>query len=69
MNTDQIKANLENLDKQLNERANQLLSADPVARELLGIKKGLELCLNEGGEPEPNGEVVREETLEAIAGG
>ena len=69
MNTDQIKVNLENLDKQLSERANQLLSADPVARELLGVKKGFKLCLNEGGEPEPNGEVVREETLEAIAGG
>ena len=69
MNTDQIKANLENLDKQLSERANQLLSADPVARELLGVKKGLELCLNENNEPESNGEVTREENLEAIAGG
>ena len=69
MNIDQIKTNLENLDKQLNERANQLLSADPVARELLGIKKGLELCLNENNEPETNGEVTREENLEAIAGG
>ncbi len=69
MNIDQIKTNLENLDKQLSERANQLLSADPVARELLGIKKGLELCLNENNEPETNGEVTREENLEAIAGG
>ena len=69
MNIDQIKTNLENLDKQLNERANQLLSADPVARELLGVKKGLELCLNENNEPESNGEVTREENLEAIAGG
>ena len=69
MNIDQIKTNLENLDKQLNERANQLLSADPVARELLGIKKGLELCLDENNEPETNGEVTREENLEAIAGG
>ena len=69
MNIDQIKTNLENLDKQLNERANQLLSADPVARELLGVKKGLELCLDENNEPETNGEVTREENLEAIAGG
>ena len=69
MNIDQIKTNLENLDKQLSERANQLLSADPVARELLGVKKGLELCLNENNEPESNGEVTREENLEAIAGG
>ena len=69
MNIDQIKMNLENLDKQMNERANQLLSADPVARELLGVKKGLELCLDENNEPETNGEVTREENLEAIAGG
>ena len=69
MNIDQIKTNLENLDKQLSERANQLLSADPVARELLGVKKGLELCLDENNEPETNGEVTREENLEAIAGG
>ena len=69
MNPEQIKANLINLDKQLNERANQLLTTDPVARELLGVKKGLELCLGENSEPESNGEVIREETLEAIAGG
>ena len=69
MNPEQIKANLINLDKQLNERANQLLTTDPVARELLGVKKGLELCLGENCEPESNGEVIREETLEAIAGG
>ena len=69
MNIDQIKTNLENLDKQLNERANQLLSADTVARALLGVKKGVELCLNENNEPESNGEVTREENLEAIAGG
>jgi len=68
MTVEQIKENLEGIDKQLNERANQLLAADPTARELLGLKKGMELCIGDAfsGEPEPNGEVVREETLEAI---
>ena len=69
MNPEQIKENLINLDKQLNERINQLLTSDPVARELLGFKKGLELCLEENSEPESNGEMIHEETLEAIAEG
>ena len=60
MNPDQMRASLENLDKQINDRANQLLASDPVARELLGVKRGLELCLGENSGLEPNGEVIRE---------
>jgi len=52
MNPEQIKENLINLDKQLNERANQLLTTDPLARELIGLKKGLELCLGGNDEGE-----------------
>ena len=67
MEHDQIRESLENIEKQLSDRANQLLAADPVARELIGLKKGLELGL--GGGVNTNGEVPREETLEAVAGG
>ena len=52
MNPEQIKENLINLDMQLNERANQLLTTDPLARELIGLKKGLELCLGGNDEGE-----------------
>ena len=38
--------NMQNIEAQLNERANQLLANDPIARELLGIKKGLEMAQN-----------------------
>lgn len=71
MTVEQIKERLEVLDTQINERANQLLAADPAAQKLLGLKTGMELCISDAfsGEPKDNGEVVREETLEAIAGG
>ena len=71
MTVEQIKERLEVIDRQLNERANQLLAADPTACELLGWKKGMEVCIGDAfsGEPEGNGEGEREETLEAIAGG
>ena len=32
MTTEQIRENLESIEKQLNDRANQLLAADPLAR-------------------------------------
>ena len=38
--------NMQNIEAQLNERANQLLANDPIARELRGIKKGLEMAQN-----------------------
>ena len=71
MTVEQIKERLEVITTQLNERANQLLAADPVARELLGLKKGMELCIGDGssGEPGGNGEMIHEENLTAIAGG
>jgi len=71
MTVEQIKERLEVIATQLNERANQLLAADPVACELLGLKKGMEMCIGDAfsGEPEGNGEVEREESIEAIAGG
>ena len=46
MTSDQMAQNMQNSEAQLNERANQLLANDPIARELLGIKKGLEMAQN-----------------------
>ena len=46
MTTEQIEENMTNIEAQINERANQLLAADPLARELLGIKRGLEMSRN-----------------------
>jgi len=46
MTTDQIDENITNIEGQINERANQLLAVDPLARELLGIKRGLEMSRN-----------------------
>lgn len=63
MTGEQIRENLESIEKQLNDRANQLLAADPLARELLGLKRGLEMC---AGESAYNGSVGDERTLEAI---
>ena len=65
MTQEKIKEQLQNIDQQLNERANQLLAADPLARELLGLKKGLEMCSGEG-EIGQNGSVENERSLEAI---
>ena len=60
MDKDRINESIENINNQLNERANQLLSADPAARELIGLKKGLELCAGEPSPMEPNGNIVEE---------
>ena len=65
MTQEKIKENLDNIDQQLNERANQLLAADPLARELLGLKKGLEMC-STGGEISENGSVENEKSLAEI---
>ena len=46
MTSEQMAQNMQNIEAQLNERANQLLANDPIARELLGIKKGLEMAQN-----------------------
>ena len=46
MTSDQMAQNMQSIEAQLNERANQLLANDPIARELLGIKKGLEMAQN-----------------------
>ena len=65
MTQEKIKEQLQNIDQQLNERANQLLAADPLARELFGFKKGLEMRSGEG-EIGQNGSVENERSLEAI---
>ena len=46
MTTEQIDENITNIEGQINERANQLLAVDPLARELLGIKRDLEMSRN-----------------------
>ena len=46
MEAQDVKEQLAKIEDELNKRANQLLLNDPVARELLGIKKGLELSMN-----------------------
>ena len=46
MTTKQIDENIASIETQINERANQLLAADPLARELLGIKRGLAMSRN-----------------------
>ena len=56
MEAQDVKEQLAKIEDELNKRANQLLLNDPVARELLGIKKGLELSMN--------GSVENEELIE-----
>ena len=46
MTSEQMAQNMQSIEAQLNDRANQLLANDPIARELLGIKKGLEMAQN-----------------------
>ena len=46
MQSQDVKERLAQIEDELNKRANQLLLNDPVARELLGIKKGLEMSMN-----------------------
>ena len=58
MEAQDVKEQLAKIEDELNKRANQLLLNDPVARELLGIKKGLELSMNGSVKnEEPSGEV------------
>ena len=56
MDAHDVTEQLAKIEDELNKRANQLLLNDPVARELLGIKKGLELSMN--------GSVKNEELIE-----
>ena len=56
MEAQDVKERLAQIEDELNKRANQLLLNDPVARELLGIKKGLEMSMN--------GSVENEELIE-----
>ena len=46
MEAQDVKERLAQIEDELGKRANQLLLNDPVARELLGIKKGLEMSMN-----------------------
>ena len=55
MDIDLIKENIQNIEDNINGRANQLLHEDPVAREGIGMRKGLELALSE--EEASNGEI------------
>ena len=56
MEAQDVKERLAQIEDELNKRANQLLLNDPVARELLGIKKGLGMSMN--------GSVENEELIE-----
>ena len=56
MEAQDVKERLAQIEDELGKRANQLLLNDPVARELLGIKKGIELSMN--------GSVKNEELIE-----
>jgi hypothetical protein len=58
MQSQDVKERLAQIEEELNKRANQLLLNDPVARELLGIKKGLEMSLN--------GSLEIEETIDTV---
>ena len=65
MQSQDVKERLAQIEDELNKRANQLLLNDPVARELLGIKKGLEMSLNgslEIEEPIDTGEAAAHES-------
>ena len=56
MEAQDVKERLAQIVDELGKRANQLLLNDPVARELLGIKKGLGMSMN--------GSVENEELIE-----
>ena len=56
MEAQDVKERLAQIEDELGKRANQLLLNDPVARELLGIKKGLGMSMN--------GSVENEELIE-----
>ena len=56
MQSQDVKERLAKIEDELGKRANQLLLNDPVARELLGIKKGVEMSMN--------GSVENEELIE-----
>ena len=58
MNTEELQENLKNVEEEMNKRANVVISNDPVMRELMGLKKGLEMSLNGSVKnEEPSGEV------------
>ena len=58
MNTEELQENLKNVEEEMNKRANVVISNDPTIRELIGMKKGLEMSLNGSVEnEEPSGEV------------
>jgi len=58
MQSQDVKERLAQIQEEINRRANQLLVADPVACELLGMKKGLEMSLN--------GSLEIEETIDTV---
>ena len=58
MNTVELQENLKTVEEELNKRANVVISNDPTMRELMGMKKGLEMSLN--------GSVNDEETSEEV---
>ena len=58
MNIEELQENLKNVEEEMNKRANVVISNDPTIRELIGMKKGLEMSLNGSVEnEEPSGEV------------
>jgi hypothetical protein len=60
MEAQDVKERLAQIEDELGKRANQLLLNDPVARELLGIKKGLEMSMNGSVENEDLVETANE---------
>ena len=46
MEAQDVSSQIEKIDEELQSRVNQLLAADPASRELIGLKRGLEMSLN-----------------------
>ena len=61
MNAEELQENLKTVEEEMNKRANVVISNDPTMRELMGMKKGLEMALN--------GSVKNEETSEETGDG
>jgi len=61
MNAEELQENLKTVEEEMNKRANVVISNDPTMRELMGMKKGLEMSLN--------GSVKNEETSEETGDG
>jgi hypothetical protein len=68
MTADEIRENIATIDEQITARANQLMAADPAARELMGLKRGLEFGLN-GSVSEPGGANKNEANTEKTGKG